>query len=288
MGVALVGNARKERLVQQFSKTSQSWIRQCEHLVLRVLSVLFSAVSAHAILWFYSSMDHVVDTSDPLQPYVKWGLALGFTALGYFVSRGLVHRLLNRERIRVYLVISLLLELVEISANFAQGAVSIRAIDWLHLFSGPIYTVLVVMVYLVMPIVPLFTIALAVVDMDMDRAKQGYAVRGFGASPAPSAAPTARPVAPVATATPKQEPRATTPTAGYAAPQAAYPSMVRPIPPATPTAAMPGAAGYQQGYAGVVGGTGVRRDDAAQAAQRERAAAAVPVGDGAAAPFLKR
>ncbi len=243
--------------------------------MLRVLSVLFSAVSAHAILWFYSSMDHVTDTSDPLQPYVKWGLALGFTALGYFVSRGLVHRLLNHERIRIYLVISILLELVEISANFAQGAVSIRAIDWLHLFSGPIYTVLVVMVYLVMPIVPLFTIALAVVDMDMDRAKQGYTVRGFGGgggSPASAAAaPTARPQA-----APKQDARPVTPTtSGYAAPQAAYPGMVRPT-------AAPGAAGYQQGYAGV------RRDDAAQAAQRERAAAPVPAmagGDATPPPF---
>ncbi len=260
--------------MQQLGKASHSWIRQCEHMVLRVLSVLFSAVSAHAILWFYSSMDHVTDTSDPLQPYVKWGLALGFTALGYFVSRGLVHRLLNHERIRVYLVISILLELVEISANFAQGAVSIRAIDWLHLFSGPIYTVLVVMVYLVMPIVPLFTIALAVVDMDMDRAKQGYTVRGFGGAPASAAAaaPAARPQA-----APKQDARPVTPntTSGYAAPQAGYPGMVRP-------SAAPGSAGYQQGYAGV------RRDEATQAAQRERAAAPVSAmagGDATPPPF---
>ena len=261
--------------MQQFSKASHSWIRQCEHMVLRVLSVLFSAVSAHAILWFYSSMDHVTDTSDPLQPYVKWGLALGFTALGYFVSRGLVHRLLNHERIRVYLVISILLELVEISANFAQGAVSIRAIDWLHLFSGPLYMVLVVMVYLVMPIVPLFTIALAVVDMDMDRAKQGYTVRGFGgiggSSASATVAPAARPQA-----GPKQEARPVTPTtSGYAAPQAGYPGMVRP----TVAPGGPSAAGYQQGY------PGVRRDEAAQ---RERAAAPVPVmagGDATPPPF---
>src|SRR6266705_3440132 len=108
----------------------QTWVRQVEHAVLRVLSVVFSAVSAHAILWFYSSMDRVTDTSDPLQPFVKWGLSIGFSALGYFISRGLVHRLLNREPVRVYLFICAALELVEISANFAQAAVSIHAVDW--------------------------------------------------------------------------------------------------------------------------------------------------------------
>lgn len=161
-------------------KKRGSWIRECEHYVLRVLSVVFSAVSAHAILWFYSSMDKVVDTSDPLQPYVKWGLAIGFTALGYFISRGLVHRMLNKEPIKVYMAICLFLELVEFSANFSQAAVSIHSVDWLHLFSGPLFLVLQAMVFLVMPITPLFTLALAVVDMDLDRAKQGYVVQGFG------------------------------------------------------------------------------------------------------------
>jgi len=168
-------------------KSRVNWIRACEHSVLRVLSVIFSAVSAHAILWFYSSMDKVMDTSDPLQPVVKWGLAIGFTALGYFVSRGLVHRMLNREPIKVYMVICFLLELVEFSANFSQAAVSIHSVDWLHLFTGTLYAVLQAMVYLVMPITPLFTLALAVVDMDLDRAKQGYVVRGFGTTPVASA-----------------------------------------------------------------------------------------------------
>ena len=158
----------------------QNWIRACEHYVLRVLSIVFSAVSAHAILWFYSSLDNVADSSDPFQPYVKWGLAIGFTALGYFLSRCLVHRMLNKERIRVYMVIFALLEIVEFSANFSQAAVAVNSVDWLHLFSGPLHQVLQTMVYTVMPITPFFTIALAVIDMDMDRAKQGYTVRGFG------------------------------------------------------------------------------------------------------------
>ena len=69
----------------------QNWVRKVEHVVLRGVSLVFSLVSAHAILWFFSALDWV----DTLQPYVKWGIALVFGILGYFVSRGLAHRLLN-------------------------------------------------------------------------------------------------------------------------------------------------------------------------------------------------
>ena len=229
----------------------QNWIRACEHYVLRVLSVVFSAVSAHAILWFYSSMDKVADSSDPFQPYVKWGLAIGFTALGYFLSRGLVHRMLTKERIRVYMVIFALLELVEFSANFSQAAVAVNSVDWLHLFTGPLHIALQTMVYTVMPITPFFTIALAVVDMDMDRAKQGYTIRGFGqaASTALSslqggkgASSVGRPNMP---AVPKQvpsyqPPQASggngSPTVPFQPPIAPYPS----LPTASPAASSPG------------------------------------------------
>lgn len=231
----------------------QNWIRACEHYVLRVLSVVFSAVSAHAILWFYSSMDKVADSSDPFQPYVKWGLAIGFTALGYFLSRGLVHRMLNKERILVYMVIFALLEIVEFSANFAQAAVAVNSVDWLHLFSGPLHQVLQTMVYTVMPITPFFTIALAVIDMDMDRAKQGYAIRGFGqaASTALSSiqgkvtSPSVRPNVP---AIPKQVPSYQppqaysgngSPTVPFQQPMASYP----PHPTAAPAAASSSAQG---------------------------------------------
>lgn len=233
----------------------QNWVRACEHSVLRVLSLVFSAVSAHAILWFYSSMDKVTDSSDPFQPYVKWGLALGFTALGYFLSRGLVHRMLTKERIRVYMVIFALLELVEFSANFSQAAVAVNSVDWLHLFTGPLHQVLQTMVYTVMPITPFFTIALAVIDMDMDRAKQGYAIRGFGqaASTALSsmqggkgASPAARPTV---SAVPKQVPAYQPPQAygGNGSPTVPFQQPTASYPPFPTAAPAPSASSQAQG-----------------------------------------
>jgi len=41
-----------------------NWIRRVEHTVLRLASFVFSLVSAHAILWFFSALNHV----DRLQP----------------------------------------------------------------------------------------------------------------------------------------------------------------------------------------------------------------------------
>ncbi len=190
----------------------QNWVREMEHGALRVVSVIFSAASAHAILWFYSSMDKV-QGADFIQPFIPWGLAVGFTAFGYFASRGLAHRLLNKERIRVYFLICLVLMLVEFSANFAQAAVSISHIDWLRLFHGAFYNVLLVMVYLVMPIVPIVTIVLAWVDMDMEMGKEGYRPGGLpfqnmaGKKP-PVAVPLNAAFPPRAGATP-QQPRMT-------------------------------------------------------------------------------
>src|SRR5260370_1238544 len=96
----------------------QVWIRKAEHGVLRVVSLGFSLASAHAIRWFFAPLDGV----DRLQPVITWVIALGFGLLGYFVSRGLAHRLMNRERIRAYLPICIVVEVVEIFCNYALAA----------------------------------------------------------------------------------------------------------------------------------------------------------------------
>jgi hypothetical protein len=153
-----------------------NWVRRAEHGVLRLVSFVFSVVSAHAILWFFSALDWV----DPLQPYVKWGLAIGFGILGYFVSRGLAHRLLNKEPVRAYVFICGLFEFVEIVANYSMAASSSAWILWLTRVPGVQHAVLVPLVQIVLSIIPLVTVMLAWVDMDLERAKQGYEVRGFG------------------------------------------------------------------------------------------------------------
>ncbi len=196
----------------------RNWVRRFEHVVLRVVSLVFSLVSAHAILWFFSALDPV----DHLQPFVKWGIALGFGVLGYFVSRGLAHRLLNKERIRVYVFICGVFELVEVVCNFAMAAVAVKWIDWLGLLPSALHQVLLILTYLVLSIIPVVTIMLAWVDMDLDRAKQGYVVQGFGSSAARS------PFMPLGAARPAAgglQPKAATATGFPASSGAALPTM---------------------------------------------------------------
>ncbi len=237
-----------------------NWVRSIEHTVLRVVSFIFSVVSAHAILWYFGALDRM----DQLQPWIKWGIAGGFALLGYFVSRGLAHRLLNKERIRVYVVICLVFELVEVVCNYAMAAVAVQWIVWLRLLPAPQHQLLTFLTYVVLSIVPLVTVGLAWVDMDLDRAKQGYSVAGFAgaghtttgaglgkASFSVGSRPTTAPSPKVTPSTPS--------TTGYAPlPLANYPSA---------------SVSYQQGY------TGAKTSPTTTAAMAERVAPAVPVDE---------
>src|SRR5260221_13962761 len=110
--------------MQRAGKRQGIWVRQVEHLVLRLVSLAFSLGSAHAICWFFAPLDGV----DVLQPAITWMIAIGFGVLGYFVSRGLFHRLMNKERVRAYLPFFLVVEIVEGFLTYAlAGAVIQRA-----------------------------------------------------------------------------------------------------------------------------------------------------------------
>jgi hypothetical protein len=209
-----------------------NWIRACEHWVLRLASLVFSLVSAHAILWFFSALDWV----DWLQPDVKIGIAAAFGVLGYFVSRGLAHRLLNRESITAYIFICAVFELVEVVCNYSMAAASVDRIAWLFLVHGELHQVLVVLAYIVLSIIPLVTILLAWVDMDLERAKVGYTVRGFGMASASVPTPVMPPARP-APLVPGQKPAVPyyTPPAVSQAPAASYRSMPFAPSPATST-----------------------------------------------------
>src|SRR2546421_3330876 len=104
------------KLLQVFQH--QNWVRAGEHVALRVGSLLFSMVSAHAILWFYDSLAKV-DNSDPIQKYVPYIIAGGFCLLGYFVSRGLGYRMMHKERLRVYIAVCALFRLFGVYGNLA-------------------------------------------------------------------------------------------------------------------------------------------------------------------------
>ena len=176
------------KLLQVFQH--QNWVRAGEHVALRVGSLLFSMVSAHAILWFYDSLAKV-DNSDPIQTYVPYIIAGGFGLLGYFVSRGLVYRMMHKERIRVYIAISALFEFVEIVCNFAQAVSSVPKVMWLAHVQGELHGILLVLLYIAYSIVPVVTFVLAVVDMDLEKAKYSSlrpAVGGYRPVAAPAIA----------------------------------------------------------------------------------------------------
>jgi hypothetical protein len=174
---------------QQAVGGEQVWVRRVEHLVLRLVSLGFSLASAHAIRWFFAPLDGV----DALQPAITWTIAIGFGVLGYFVSRGLALRLMNRERIRAYAPICLVVEVVEIFCNHALAAAVIQRADWLQAVPLVQRSTLTVLTYVVLSIIPLVSLLLAVVDMDLERSKvggsRGMGMGAYGVGRGPSFAP---------------------------------------------------------------------------------------------------
>jgi hypothetical protein len=156
---------------QRQGQVQQHWVRRMEHLVLRVVSLGFSLASAHAIRWFFAPLDR----ADVLQPAITWVVAIGFGLLGYFVSRGLAHRFMNKERVRAYLPICLVVEVVEIVCNYALAAAVIQQASWLASVPTGQRTLLTGATYLVLSIIPLVSLLLAVVDMDLERKQNGAA-----------------------------------------------------------------------------------------------------------------
>ncbi len=151
------------------------WVRKVEHIVLRVVSLGFSLASAHAIRWFFAPLDGI----DRLQPIITWTVAIGFGVLGYIVSRGVAHRLMNKERIRAYAPICAVVEIVEIFCNYALAAAVIQRATWLQVIPANQRAVLTAFTYLVLSIIPLVSLLLAVVDMDLERSKRA----GMGSIP---------------------------------------------------------------------------------------------------------
>ncbi len=153
--------------MRQAARGQESWVRRVEHLVLRIVSLGFSLASAHAIRWFFAPLDGV----DRFQPFITWVIAIGFGVLGYFVSRGLAHRLMQKESIWSYAPICVAVEFVEIFCNYALAAAVIQRAAWLLMVSPAQRAVLTFLTYVALSIIPLISVLLAVVDMDLERKK---------------------------------------------------------------------------------------------------------------------
>lgn len=153
---------------------SGSWVRSAEHTILRLVSLAFSLASAYAIRVFFAPLD----AADVGEKYITWVIAAGFGVLGYVVSRGLVHRMMQKERIWAYAPICFLVELVDISCNYVLAASVVREAWWLNAVPENQRGVLTAITYVVLSAIPLVSLFLAVVDMDLERSKQGGAPIG--------------------------------------------------------------------------------------------------------------
>jgi hypothetical protein len=82
------------------------------------------------------------------------------------------HRLMNKERIRAYAPICAVVEIVEIFCNYALAAAVIQRATWLQVIPANQRAVLTAFTFLVLSIIPLVSLLLAVVDMDLERSKR--------------------------------------------------------------------------------------------------------------------
>ncbi|GCE18633.1 hypothetical protein [Dictyobacter kobayashii] len=153
-------------------------INEAGHTVFRLVSLGFSLASAHAIYWFFSALNGV----DVLQPIVTGVMTGGFVALGYFVTRGLAHRMLNKQRVWSYVVIGLLYVFVEVVCNFGEAAARYPDMHWIQLLQGWQLQMFSVLAPVVLSIIPVFNLALAGIDVDMTREKME---RGMVPAPSP-------------------------------------------------------------------------------------------------------
>ena len=67
----------------------------------------------------------------------------------------------------------LLVEFVEVFCNLAEALATVHQSIWMHGYPDAVQTVLTVMTCVVWSCVPLISIGLAVVDMDLERERRG-------------------------------------------------------------------------------------------------------------------
>src|SRR5258706_14315579 len=78
---------------------------------------------------------------------------------------------MNRGRIRAYAPICVVVGVVEIFCNYALAAAVIQRASWLQAVPLVQRSALTVLTYVVLSIIPLVSLLLAVVDMDLEGSK---------------------------------------------------------------------------------------------------------------------
>ncbi len=169
------------------------WVKKAEHWIVRGGSLTLSIVSAHTVYWFFSAMDGV----DRIEQYMTILTALAIGLLGYVILRGLTYRLLHGEKIYVYIPLCFILIGVETVSNFMKAIVGVHDDRWLAFCPVIFVQPMTIATYVVLSIIPAFTVFLAYVDMDLERSTSlsGATVSLVKGKVAPMSAVPASPVA---------------------------------------------------------------------------------------------
>src|SRR6266487_427742 len=155
----------------QGTRRRGNWVRDSEHIVFRAVSLAFSIGSASAVREFVEPLD----TGDPIHYALWWMVAGGFGVLGFYLSRGIAHRMMNKESIWVYAPLFALIEFFEILCNYAKAvsAVETGAVSWVTHAPHAQQAAMAFLTYMGWSILPLVSPMMAAVDVDVMRRRIG-------------------------------------------------------------------------------------------------------------------
>jgi hypothetical protein len=120
--------------------------------------------------------------TDKIESIMVWVIAGAFGITGYFITRGLAFRMMNKERIGGYIFICFLVEMVEISCNLLEALVAMQHSTQFQGFTPGVHLALTILVCVMWSCVPLISVGLAIMDMDMEREKRGLVAHPKGAA----------------------------------------------------------------------------------------------------------
>ena len=162
-------------VVQQVGNGRRNWVKETEHAVFRIVSLILSAASAYAVRWFFEPLD----VGDPVHYVLWWLVAIGFGLLGFYLSRGIAYRMMSKESIWLYTPLFVFIEFFEILCNYSKAVSSVASgsVSWVaHAPIGQ-QGVMTFLTYIGWSIIPLVSPLMAVVDMDMVRRRSGEMVQ---------------------------------------------------------------------------------------------------------------
>ncbi len=158
-------------VVQQVGNGRRNWVKETEHAVFRIVSLILSAASAYAVRWFFEPLD----VGDPVHYVLWWLVAIGFGLLGFYLSRGIAYRMMSKESIWLYTPLFVFIEFFEILCNYSKAVSSVASgsVSWVtHAPIGQ-QGAMTFLTYIGWSIIPLVSPLMAVVDMDMVRRRNG-------------------------------------------------------------------------------------------------------------------